>query len=190
MIKIAYSVLLVLLLWVSYGLQTASAQARKTAKSPTSANVNQAPLLTPAELARERWYINLEDARKNPDKVYKLDLSDNKLREFPIEVLMFKNLQVLNLSDNHIKSIPPEIKIFKNLQELNLYHNRIKFLPAEIGDLANLHTLLLANNNLYKFPIEIRGLQKLQLMDITSNNVTFHEMDYVRKYIPNCTLKY
>lgn len=167
---------------------TANAQPRGNTKQQTPP-----PVVTPltgAQLENERWFITLEEAVKTPDKVYKLDLSNQKLKQFPIEALAFKNLQLLNLSNNKIKTLPPEIKALKCLQEINLYKNHIKALPPEIGDLYNLKRLLLANNQLYMFPIQMRGLQKLEYLDLTRTSVTFHEIDYIYKYIPKCTVKY
>jgi Leucine-rich repeat (LRR) protein len=151
---------------------------------------NASKLLTPAELENEIWYNSIEEAMKNPEKVYKLNLSKKKLKTFPLEILLFKNLQHLNLSSNSLDTLPQEIKAFKNLQVLNLYSNSLRRLPEDIGDLNNLRELYLSRNYLYTFPVAIRGLQNLSVMDVTFNNFTENEIKYARKYLPRCIVKY
>ncbi len=58
-------------------------------------------------------YTNLEEALKEPEKVYNLDLSKKKLNEFPMEILKFTNLRSLKLYKNRIDSIPDEISQLK-----------------------------------------------------------------------------
>ncbi|MCS7073707.1 MAG: leucine-rich repeat domain-containing protein [Bacteroidia bacterium] len=149
---------------------------------------NQGPL-RPSELAKQKWFTSLEEATKTPDKVYKLTLRDQKLTEFPKEILLFKNLQVLDLSYNKLTTLPPEVYKLKNLQELNLYRNRIQSLPSEIGDLSNLEHFYIGKNRIVMFPVEILGLQRLKVFDISSNHLTLHEIDFVKKHLKRCEIR-
>lgn len=141
-------------------------------------------------LMQQRTYYSLEEALVNPEKVYKLSLSNQKLKAFPLEVLLFKNLQVLNLSGNKIDSLPPEIGTLKNLQELNLAKNKLTKLPRSIGDLNHLEKLYLTSNNLYKFPNEMRGLQQLRYLDISFNRFLTFELNWVQRVLPKATIRY
>jgi Leucine-rich repeat (LRR) protein len=162
------------------------------AQSVTDAQARRQPgrLLSDVELAQQPLYTDLSAAMVNPERVYKLSLTGQKLKSFPLEVLMFPNLQVLNLSQNRIDSLPPEINVLQNLQDLNLMGNRLTRLPNEINDLQNLHSLYLSRNRLHKFPHTMRGMQKLRFLDVTYNDLLIFELDWVRSVLPNCIVKY
>jgi len=106
----------------------------------------QASLLDDAQLAQLKEFTSLEDALKDPSKVYKLNLSHSGLAEFPMEILQFPNLQSLNLSSNGIEKIPSEIAKLPKLQKLNLSTNGLKKLPAEIASLKQLKVLDVSQN--------------------------------------------
>ncbi|MCU0427661.1 MAG: leucine-rich repeat domain-containing protein [Candidatus Kapabacteria bacterium] len=106
----------------------------------------EASLLDDVTLSKEKEFTSLEEALKNPAKVYKLDLSHNGLAEFPIDILKLPNLQSLNLSNNGIEAIPGDIGKLPKLQRLNLATNGLKKLPAEIASLKHLKALDLSQN--------------------------------------------
>jgi Leucine-rich repeat (LRR) protein len=116
-------------------------------------------------------FTSLEEALKKPDKVIKLELKRKKYKNFPKEILAFKNLQYLNLSKNHITQLPEEIGQLKNLQYLNISKNGLEELPPEIGDLINLYYLNANQNDLNSLPPQIGKLQKLKNLDLWSNNI-------------------
>lgn len=139
------------------------------------------------ELEKKPVFTSLENAVANKNQVYKLNLSNQKLKEFPKEILLFENLQELNLGKNQIREIPAEINRLKNLQVLNLSKNKIKKLPQTFGDLKELHTLYLSKNRLIYFPNEMRGLDKLKLIDVSKNHLTHDEIVFIKKIVPdNC----
>ncbi len=144
-------------------------------------------LLSQYELEKKPVFTSLEKAVANKNQVYKLNLSKQKLKEFPKEILLFENLQELNLSDNLIKELPNEISNLKNLQVLNLSKNKIKKLPVTIGDLKHLHTFYFSKNRLVYFPNEMRGLDNLKFIDISKNQLTYDELVFIKKIVPdNC----
>ncbi len=57
----------------------------------------QPVLLSPEKLQRAKTYTILANAQDNPLRVYKLDLSFQKRKEFPPKISEFKNLQKLIL---------------------------------------------------------------------------------------------
>ncbi len=175
--KIFAFLLLFFLLW------DASAQMKQRA-------ARNGKLLPIAELKRKNWYYSLEEAMQEPEKVYKLSLAGQKFKDFPMEVLLFKNLQVLNLADNKIDSLPPQIKDLKYLQILNLKGNRIREIPPEFAELSNLRYLYLSKNRIIFFPVEFCSLNRLQYLDITFNKLSTYEIDYLKKCLPRTEIIY
>ena len=62
-------------------------------------------LLDSMQLEEAYSYIDLEEALKHPEMVVRLELRKKKLKEFPKEIFMFKNLQYLDVSKNQIKEL-------------------------------------------------------------------------------------
>ncbi|CAK7895213.1 hypothetical protein CAAN1_10S01838 [[Candida] anglica] len=91
-----------------------------------------------------------------------LDLHNNNLTEFPIEILDFKGLEILDLSNNSIWALPSQELIqLENLRALSLKENKLKVLPAAIGHLPNLNVLEISGNPLIKPSMEtIKSFQK------------------------------
>ena len=118
-------------------------------------------------------FQSIQEALQSPDEVFVLDLSKNKLKAFPKEILKFKNLQKLILFKNKIDSIPANIKSLKNLQYLNLGKNKLETFPKGITELNNLNTLILNQNNISSIPDNIDGLYNLEYLDMWSNNIGY-----------------
>jgi len=129
-------------------------------------------LLDTASLLASPIYDHLNEALKNPDKVYRLDLSRKKLKTFPMEILTFKNLQELNLSKNKLDSLSGAIGMLTNLQMLNISGNKLAYLPDSIGELINLKKLVGARNNLVALPKRIGDLQNLEILDLWENELS------------------
>lgn len=125
-----------------------------------------------ASLMASPVYENLEEALKNPDKVYRLDLRKNKLKTFPLEILKFKNLQELDLSKNKLDSLPEQIGTLTNLHLLNVSGNNLEYLPDSIGELINLKKLVASRNSLQALPKRIGDLQHLEILDLWENNLS------------------
>lgn len=70
-------------------------------------------------------FYDLQKAKLKPESVVELDLADTKLKEFPEEILKFKNLKFLTLSNNEISEIPNEINKLQFLIGINLSNNPI-----------------------------------------------------------------
>ena len=108
-------------------------------------------------------FTNLEHALKHKEIVRRIDLSNQNLNEFPKEILILKNLEVLDLSNNQIKEIPSTISKLKKLKVLTIEKNNLKTLPESISELKNLERLLIKfNQNDFYFPISMPNLQKLK----------------------------
>ncbi len=128
-------------------------------------------LLSSQELEKVRRYISLEEAFKEPENVYILDLQDNGLTKLPDNISVFSHLQILILSNNYLDSLPTAIGSLPNLQVLRADGNHLKALPREMGNLRNLTELTLANNRLTWIPYEFARLEKLQKLDLSYNRL-------------------
>jgi len=89
-----------------------------------------------------------------------LDLRQNKIIEFPKEILILNNLSILRLDCNYIKEIPHCINQLAKLQILTLGKNAIRHLDS-ICELKKLVTLIVNDNCLQAWPNCIYSLLKL-----------------------------
>ena len=80
-------------------------------------------------------YNNLEEALKNPNKVYRLNLGNQKNLPKKFDLSVFKNLEFLSFENNNLEEIPLGLTNLKNLKTLNLSGNLFKELPEEINKL-------------------------------------------------------
>lgn len=139
----------------------------------TGIKVNGQTLLDSLQLAQAPLFESLEEALKEPEKVYRLHLKKQKLTTFPMDVLKLPNLQELDLSKNKLKEIPEEIGQLTSLQILNLSRNKLELLPGAIGKLKNLKVFIVSQNELTALPVQIGDLENLKYLDLWSNNISF-----------------
>ena len=151
-----------------------------------------AQLLSKERLATERVYTSLNDALINPEKVYRLDLSKQKLKVVPMEVFKLYNLQELILAKNKLQEIPIEIgtltnlEILTNLKELIVNRNEIYKLPPEIGNLLNLEKLDMWSNEIDEFPEEISKLKDtLKFLDLRVILINLEKQKKIVELLPN-----
>lgn len=96
-----------------------------------------------------------------------LDLSSNKLTEFPLCIKNCKKLKILRLIKNDIKSIPDEYFEDKNkhltlLQELNLNSNQnLDKLNPKISEMTKLKVLGISYTKITEIPETIENLTDL-----------------------------
>lgn len=106
-------------------------------------------------------YISLEEALKNPEKVYRLNLSNQNV-SIPKEVWSkFTNLEYLSLKNDHLKKLPIEIGLLKKLKTLDLSGNDFKMLPKSFSNLINLEELLLNDEKSFDLDKNIKTLKPL-----------------------------
>ena len=99
-----------------------------------------------------RTYKDLEAALEDPDKVYKLQLQKEKLKEFPKEILKFTQLRVLDLRKNKLISIPVEIGELEYLEAVNFSKNKIVDFPEGLTKCRHLKEIVLSQNELDSLP--------------------------------------
>ena len=129
-------------------------------------------LLDSSQLEEAYSYLDLTEAMKFPERVIRLELRKQKLKEFPKEIFMFKNLQYLDISKNQIKELPDSIYKLTQLQYLNVSRNKLSSLPKEIGKMSNLVFLHANNNTLLGLPPQIGNLERLRVIDLWSNELS------------------
>lgn len=167
----------------------------------------------PASFAqRNRVYTSLDEV-VCPDSVFELNLKRAGLREFPVRILEFRNLEKLDMSRNKMIKLPVEINCLKNLIYLNLNHNRLDSVPKELGQLEKLETLILSRNRILELPAELgelcnlkelrllsngiislpenfRKLDKtLKILDLRANPQTYEQQEQIKSVLPSVEIK-
>ena len=122
-----------------------------------------AQLLSSAELAQQKVFTSLEEALREPDKVFRLTLKRlKKTDSLPDEIFLLKNLQELTVISSKLQVINRDIEKLPYLQYLNLDHNRLVKLPDELTGLVHLKKLVICRNMIYKLPETIGNMTVLR----------------------------
>ena len=111
-------------------------------------------------------FNDLNEALKNPDKVYRLNLSGQHFKEFPKGLSQFKNLEYLSLRNDHLTTLSPEIGTLSKLKVLDLGENDFKLLPKNFTNLKNLEELFLDNDKNLDVGQDLEILSKLPKLRI------------------------
>jgi hypothetical protein len=131
------------------------------------------PFFSFAQNDTGKVYTSLPEALADPENVYHLDLSKQKLNAFPAEILQLKNLRTLNLYKNKIDSVPSGISQLQNLTELNIGHNKLTVFNPAICQLLLLEKLVLNQNSIESLPADIKNLKNLRYLDMWDNDLWF-----------------
>lgn len=122
--------------------------------------------------------INNKIQEAKSTRPLELDLSsswsaanDQKLTEFPYDVLELDFLQVLNLANNRISSIPESISHLRNLISLDFSGNQLVEIPESFSQLKKLTRLNLSRNQLSEIPESLSQLKNLTWFDLSSNRL-------------------
>lgn len=103
------------------------------------------------------------------DKLRVLDLSENKISEYPECAAGLENLSTLNLSFNCLQTMPSMEKC-KSLAHVNLSNNELTELNFLChSDLVRLADVELARNKIEMIPKAIKTLLALKKLDLTDN---------------------
>jgi Leucine-rich repeat (LRR) protein len=117
-------------------------------------------------------FKDLDQALKFPDSVITLDLSKEKLKVFPKDILKFNNIERLILSKNKLDSIP-DLSTLKNLTFLDLEKNKFTEINTNFAKLLQLEVLKLGLNEIETIPEFLISMKNLQVLDLWSNPITF-----------------
>jgi hypothetical protein len=109
----------------------------------------------------------------DPDTIYGISFSKNKLDSIPYEIIRYKNLKHLNLEKNKLTTIPDFISKFEELNVLILGKNKLQFFPNQVLSLSNLTELQLSRNEIDSIPDGINQLIHLERLDLWSCPITY-----------------
>ncbi len=131
--------------------------------------------ITEDSIVKNKTYSNLEEALKNAENVYRLDLS-NQTPNLPPDTawFRFKNLEYLSLRNDHLKEIPNGIGYLKNLKTLDLSGNDFKALPFSFSNLSNLRELFLNDEtrmDVNQSLIMLKDLPKLSMLHLENDKL-------------------
>lgn len=108
-------------------------------------------------------YTDLKEALKIEKKVYKLDLSYQKLDPKLYDKLSkITDLQALKLSTNELTNYPDNFDALYNLVYFASYNNKLTGFPPNLKPFSNLHYLELQHTAIDSIPAQIAYLNKLQ----------------------------
>ncbi len=203
--KTRIKIILVFMLFISYGLSQDSLRLVSVYKSTDGPNwINSTNWLS--NLPVSEWHgITVQDS-----SVISIELSRNHLSgQLPDEIGLMTGLETLNLSDNNISGkLPVSLKNSVKLKSLDLSHNQLSgnpvnilysmndlisldlsynnfngSVPKDLGKLTQLEVLNLSNNNFQNnIPIEIFRLQNLIELNLQKNSLT----GSIPRQIGNC----
>lgn len=132
------------------------------------------------KLDTARVYKSLKEAMQNPVHVHRLDLTRERLREFPSEVYQFQNLNELILDRNKLKTLPDSLNTLRNLQILSAERNKLDTINPAICNLPNLQILRLGSNEIKGIPDEISQLRKLRVLSLWGNVVGYYPVSLAK----------
>ena len=158
-----------------------------------------------------KMFKSMEVALANPDEVYRLDLSKQKLTEVPAEIQKFKNLQELHLDRNKIELVPdflaqlkylqifsagqnkidsitPAFWTLRNLRRLDFSDNFLTEIPESIENLQELRLLILWDNPINSYPNELGELNKLEHLDLLNNIMSYDTQERLISLLPKCNI--
>jgi Leucine-rich repeat (LRR) protein len=174
--------------------------------------VSGAQALTPEQVDTAKVYRSLEKALQHPDRVYRLDLTRQKLKEVPKEVFLLpylhelildrnkievipqdinklSYLQHLSITRNELTEVPNEICALTKLRVLNLGENYIEELPQDMDRMVELRELILWSNMLGELPFSLVLLEHLEHIDLLHNEMNAEEQRVIRDMLPNSRIE-
>jgi Leucine-rich repeat (LRR) protein len=127
------------------------------------------------EKATSKTYNSIEEALRNPENVFRLNLSDQKVLLTNEDWKKFTNLEYLNLKNDHLNEIPAGITSLKSLKIIDLSGNDFSELPASFTNLINLEEIYLneeKNIDLPKSLSLLSSLPKLKTLHLENDNLS------------------
>lgn len=100
-----------------------------------------------------------------------LNLSGNRLTDFPEQILDLTELKYLYLGGNNITEIGSNVWKLQRLQVLSMGSNRLTEVPSTLGDLKSLQALILCDNMLENLPRSIANLKNLKSLLLHKNRL-------------------
>ena len=122
-----------------------------------------------------KQYSNIEEALKDPEKVYRLDLSNQNFK-MPSDSVWkkFINLEYLSLKNDHLANLPDGLSNLKKLKILDLSGNDFKVLPQSLSRLENLVELYLNDEkkmDITQSLLIIKDLPNLKILHLENDHL-------------------
>lgn len=125
-------------------------------------------------------FTNLDEALKNPERVYRLNLSNQQIQIPDDTWKKFTNLEFLSLKNDQLQEIPSGIVQLKKLKVLDLSGNNFKLLPSSFNELTSLEELYLNDEK------QMNLQQSIEVLSLMPNLKTLHlENDGLRNLPAN-----
>ena len=118
------------------------------------------------------WFNSMDEALANPEVVINVDLGSQDLKEIPIEMKAFENLQMLLLDSNFITEVPDWIRDFKSLWYVSIGYNNLERIPSSLTKMKQLEHLSLRNNKITKLASTPFCQKSLNFLDLANNQLS------------------
>jgi len=139
-------------------------------------------LLSPEELQEQEIYYSLDDALRNRQKVYRLNLERQELKEFPRRFKRLTRIQELSISYNEFELPDPQLfslpESFGFLESLTDRENKIRTITGDQINLPKLKRLDLSINRIALFRPRTDRLTQLEYLDLDMNQTAAIEFDF------------
>jgi len=110
-------------------------------------------------------------AIKNPALVVSLDLSNQHLTEFPVEILQMENLELLILSSNQLTHLPEDLSALKSLKIIEFSSNDFHEIPIGLSTLPQLELIDLSENLITSVDLTPRQFKHLLELNLACNPI-------------------
>jgi Leucine-rich repeat (LRR) protein len=122
----------------------------------------------------------------DPDTIYAISLSKQKLDTLPKELGRFKHLKYLDLSKNKLSKLPDFIVDFKGLEQIDISKNQFDVFPLVLTRVESLKILIANRNAFDRLPESIGYNQKLEIIDLWDTPVmifpeSFYSLPQLKK---------
>jgi Leucine-rich repeat (LRR) protein len=115
---------------------------------------------------------NAENAFARSIGQTEINLSYCGLKEFPLRLLNYPQLETIIIHHNKITSIPPEIFKLKNLKKIFIGNNKLSSLPSTLCENEQLEVLSIRANQFSVLPDVLFQLNNLNYLDVSHNQIT------------------
>lgn len=131
--------------------------------------------VTPDSSVIKKQYSDIKEALKEPEKVYRLDLSNQNLN-LPSDSIWekFINLEYLSFKNDHLTNLPDGLSKLKKLKILDLSGNDFKVLPQSLSRLENLVELYLNDEkkmDITQSLLVIKDLPNLKILHLENDHL-------------------
>jgi leucine-rich repeat protein SHOC2 len=131
-------------------------------------------------------FNSVKEALVNPTIVKSLDLSDQKLKQLPADIIKLTNLEKIDIGSNPDLDLVQTFGVLKQIESLKilwLTDGKLKAIPDNISQLKNLEELWLDNNELPSFPEPVKQLSNLKYLRLFSNKIK--SVSFKKQELPN-----